>query len=158
MNTERGAPRVLLYFDEAHVLAEEEVIPGSAPKFRLDVLFAQLDELRHKPLFALFLSTQLNLDHLAPASSFARSARYRSSAHHLHPPITETPFDCFDTYRLVPSRLTLTMLYDVVFMALFGRPLWVRISWISLYLYLRYSSCKVAIYAAWLYHDDAEGY
>ena len=117
---------VVVYFDEAHVLAKllgprDSLLPEG--KTALDILFTVLDDFRKRGLFTIFMSTQSHLQSLAPLSSFARSARYAIVAPYLPAPITETPFDCFGDRRIIPSRLRAKDVCDIAFMACFGRPM-----------------------------------
>jgi hypothetical protein len=113
--------KLLLSFDEAHALTSE--LPGTAPdKILLDYLAQALNEFRSQPLFALFLSTQSDIEYFAPSYTTARSARIRPQLPDLHAPITETPFDCFET-PILPERLMADHPSDIAFMSLFGRPL-----------------------------------
>ncbi|KAI0653244.1 hypothetical protein C8Q70DRAFT_1059483 [Cubamyces menziesii] len=135
--TIRGDPKgrlkilhILMYFDEAHVLAEVPSrlakAPSSPPEHKtaLDILVSALDDCRDLGLFTLFMSTQSSLEHLAPSAIHARSARYSALAPSMHAPITETPFDCFGDNRLVPSKLHCKDVCETPFMACFGRPMW----------------------------------
>ncbi|KAI1787010.1 hypothetical protein LXA43DRAFT_1085152 [Ganoderma leucocontextum] len=118
---------ILIYFDEAHVLARPPPDAGSSSiskgKTALDVLFTVLDDFRLDGLFTVFLSTQSHLEYMAPPASLARSARYRELAPYMHAPVTETPFDCFES-PIIPSTLHAEDVWDIVFMACFGRPMW----------------------------------
>ncbi|KAI0750828.1 hypothetical protein C8Q80DRAFT_1268144 [Daedaleopsis nitida] len=119
----------MVYFDEAHVLADAWMNRNNDRKVQqmvpLDLLVRAINDVRGSALFALLLFTQSKLDYLAPSSSFARSARYQEVVATLHPPITETPFDCFDDKAPVNSlHLTEEILSDVGFLACFGRPMW----------------------------------
>ena len=118
---------VLVSFDEAQVLANQLESPGSSlaqpGKTALDILFPLLDDFRELGLFAVFLSTQPYIEHLASGAPF------HCSTHHVHPrpyghaPLIETPFDCFGDREVVPSCLRAEDLCDVAFMACFGRPM-----------------------------------
>ena len=130
---------ILIYFDEAHVLAKPEPnqrksttkrgtptsqstpAETSSPlegKTALGVLFSALDDCRDLGLFTLFLSTQPTLQEFATPST-----RHRKSAGSMHAPITETPFDCFGPRQLDPSKLCARDVGDVTLMACFGRPM-----------------------------------
>ncbi|KAH9886471.1 hypothetical protein C8Q73DRAFT_281501 [Cubamyces lactineus] len=100
--------------------------PSSPPEHKtaLDILVSALDDCRDLGLFTLFMSTQSSLEHLAPSAIHARSARYSALAPSMHAPITETPFDCFGSKRLVPSKLHCRDVCETPFMACFGRPMW----------------------------------
>jgi hypothetical protein len=124
--------QVLLYFDEAHVLAlypNKTSNPPSNkdnPKLMLGHLANALNVFCRQPLFTIFLSTQSNIEHLAPASRLARSARIRDLIGILPAPITETMFDCFNkNERIAGARLLAHHPSDIVYMSLFGRPLYV---------------------------------
>ena len=121
--------RVLISFDEAHVLANplaRSEASLSEDKTALDVLFTVFDDFRPLGLFGVFMSTQSHLEHLeskAAQAPFSSSARRLVLPPYAHAPITETPFDCFGDRRIVPSCLRANDLCDVAFMACFGRPL-----------------------------------
>ena len=126
-NTE-SVPRVFLYLDEAAVLGIPDTSVASQPdppekKSRLDYFVSAFDVLHNDSLFAVQLSTQSNINDLAPSMQYARSARYRKVATRLHAPLTETPFDCFGDFELDPAVLSVDDPSDTVFMAMFGRPL-----------------------------------
>ncbi len=121
---------VLVYFDEAHVLANQlghSRSSRSESKSALDILFAVLDDFRELGLFAVFISSQPRIEHLEStglAACFPSSARGPIDlSPYAHAPITETPFDCFGDRRIVPSRLRADDVCDVAFMACFGRPM-----------------------------------
>ena len=124
-----GNIHVLIYFDEAHVLANPLARSDaslSEDKTALDVLFTVFDDFRPLGLFGVFMSTQSHLEHLeskVPQAPFSSSARRLVLPPYAHAPITETPFDCFGDRRIVPSRLRANDLCDVAFMACFGRPM-----------------------------------
>lgn len=109
--------KVFMYLDEAHVLTEKIAQDG---RLALDVFLGAFNIFTKQPIFLILLSTQSDIDHLAPSVITARSSRYRTNIQHIHAPITETPFDCFDRPILCVS---LGLLSTVTFMALFGRPL-----------------------------------
>ncbi|PIL27971.1 hypothetical protein GSI_09915 [Ganoderma sinense ZZ0214-1] len=115
---------ILIYFDEAHVLATRRVPKSSNSKTALDVLFTVLDSFREHGVFTVFISTRLHPECATPPGSVGPSARRRVVASALHAPITETPFDCFGARPIVPSCLRAEDVCDVAFMACFGRPMW----------------------------------
>jgi hypothetical protein len=123
--------QVVLYFDEAHTLVDvsRTTIPTNDSKLPLDHLMSALNAIVDLPFFAIFLSTQSNIEHLAPTSYLARSARYKSLVPHLHSPITETPFDVWSDPSspkhvvINPSRMRVSQVEDIVYLSLFGRPL-----------------------------------
>jgi hypothetical protein len=119
---ERNHVKLMLYFDEAHVLREK--IPDDADKKSLyDVLCSCFNFFLPSPIFIIYLSTNSNISQLAPQSSLARSARARENPDALQAPITETPFDCSPELPIKPGKLKLEDLYQTEFMAQFGRPL-----------------------------------
>jgi hypothetical protein len=122
MRTTSSRLTVLLSFDEAHVLTSKAPGMSSTQKVLLDHLASALNEFRPQSLFAIFLSTQSDIESFAPSFSFARSARIRHQLPDSHAPITETPFDCFER-AIIPSRLKAKHTGNIAFMALFGRPL-----------------------------------
>jgi hypothetical protein len=115
--------KVMLYFDEAHVLADRKVPGDPDGKDMYDVLCSCFNLFLSFPLFVIYLSTNSNLSLLAPQGPLARSARARANADALQAPITETPFDCAPTLRIKPNKLKLEDLYQIEFMAQFGRPM-----------------------------------
>jgi hypothetical protein len=115
--------KLMLYFDEAHVLAEEKVLDDSDSKDMYDVLCSCFESLSPSPIFVIYLSTSSKTYQLAPQGSMARSARARQITAELQAPITETPFDCSNTFPIKSGELKLENLYQIEFMAQFGRPL-----------------------------------
>jgi hypothetical protein len=119
----RNEVKVMLYFDEAHVLAARKVLDDPDGKDMYDVLCSCFNRFLSSPIFVIYLSTTSNISFLAPQGSLARSARARANANDLQAPITETPFDCAPTLRIKPDKLRLEDLYQTEFMAQFGRPM-----------------------------------
>jgi len=119
----RNEVKVMLYFDEAHVLAARKVLDDPDGKDMYDVLCSCFNSFVSSPIFVIYLSTTSNISFLAPQGSLARSARARANANDLQAPITETPFDCAPTLRIKPDKLRLEDLYQTEFMAQFGRPM-----------------------------------
>ncbi|TFK93135.1 hypothetical protein K466DRAFT_538427 [Polyporus arcularius HHB13444] len=115
--------QVLIYFDEAHDLVASPALQG-VTKSPLDVLVQALDEFERCGAFTLLMSTQLHTPYVAPSSPFTNSARYVPRVGTMHAPITETPFDCFGSSKLIPSRLKVGDVGKVALMACFGRPMW----------------------------------
>ncbi|KAH7917774.1 hypothetical protein BV22DRAFT_1135131 [Leucogyrophana mollusca] len=99
--------KLMLYFDEAHVLATRAVFGNADRKDMHDVLCSCLNFFASYPIFAIFLSTESSINRL----------------YALQAPITETPFDCFPAMEIDPGELKLPDLSTVEFMARFGRPL-----------------------------------
>ena len=111
--------KVVIYFDEAHLLTTRETAQSRSV---YETLCSSLVELRQLPLFVIFLSTTSSISLLAPPARYQRSSRARM-AHGLHPPITETPFDCHPELPIELRNVTIDSLSTLSFMARFGRPL-----------------------------------
>jgi hypothetical protein len=114
--------KLMLYFDEAHVLWEKQVPNASDGKNFYDVLCWCFNVFVSSPIFAIFLSTSSHISKLAPQGSLSPSARVYQNLDALQTPITETPFDCSPKLPIKPG-LKLKDLYQTEFMAQFGRPL-----------------------------------
>ena len=112
---------VFIYFDEAHVLRKSPV--EHSVRYPFDVLARTLEIFRRLGAFTVFLSTQFDREPWTPPFRLASSARYRQLSGNAHAPITETPFDCFGSRRLNPSRLKVDDVDKVELMACFGRPM-----------------------------------
>lgn len=117
---------VFIYFDEAQSLAARP--SGVSGKVPLDAFVQTLDMFRDRGAFTVLLSTELNIEHLPPPSSYSPSARFRNLDRYMHAPLTETPFDCFGSHKLEPLSLRADGVGKVEFMAQFGRPLRVVLS------------------------------
>ena len=115
--------KLMLYFDEAHVLTQRNVPNDPYEKNMYDVLCSCLNSFLFFPVFAIFLSTTSNTKELAPARSVATSARAHESSNALQGPITETPFDCSSRFPIALGTLKLRDVSKVEFMAQFGRPM-----------------------------------
>jgi hypothetical protein len=113
----------MLYFDEAHVLAERKVIRDPDGKNMYDVMCSCFNSFLSSPIFVVYLSTNSNISDLAPPGPLARSGRARENADALQAPVTETPFDCFPEFLIKPGELGLEDVCEVEFMARFGRPM-----------------------------------
>lgn len=112
-----------MYFDEAGTLTKS-FSPGII-KTRYDVLCSVLSDFHRQSIFSIFLSTTFYIPELAPTWEFTRSSRIITNFRHLQAPITETPFDCSPRLPLDPDSLTFRHTYQIPFMAMFGRPLYV---------------------------------
>ncbi|KAH7918081.1 hypothetical protein BV22DRAFT_1134873 [Leucogyrophana mollusca] len=115
--------KLMFYFDEAHILATRPALDNADGKDMHDVLCSCLNFFTSFPIFAIFLSTNSNINQLTPQGSLAKSARMRQYSDTLHAPVTETPFDCFPAMEIIPGEYKLPDLSKVEFMARFGRPL-----------------------------------
>ncbi|KAH9949216.1 hypothetical protein B0H21DRAFT_820225 [Amylocystis lapponica] len=117
--------KLILYFDEAHILTTKPAPPNPDEKKLYDVLCSTLEELRRHSIaaFALFLSTNSSLSRFAPIPTQAASGRARTTAKDLQAPITEIPFDCSRNFPINWATLTYAEICTVDFMAQFGRPL-----------------------------------
>ena len=118
-----GDVKIMLYFDEAHVLAVESDVERGPDGDNYDVLCSCLNLFMGYPFFVIFLSTSSCLSHMAPQGPQARSARARHNPEGLQAPIIETPFDCWPTFPLKPGDLMLHDLYRMKTLASFGRPM-----------------------------------
>ena len=91
---------------------------------KIDCLYRTVNHLRARPMFLVVLSTQLDMKPLAPSGNLLPSSRMLEAPERLNPPLTESPFD----HRLQDineSRMNLELLADPIYMALYGRPLYV---------------------------------
>ena len=113
--------KLMLYFDEAHVLAGRRVPNDPDGKDSYDVLCSCFNFFLSSQIFVIFLSTSSNISQLAPSGPLARSARARDSADALQAPVTEIPFDCSPIFPIIPGKLGLDDVCKVEFMAQFGR-------------------------------------
>jgi hypothetical protein len=138
--TSQGAPgqsvEVLMYIDGANELAKplsgskDYRKDGTKRKQLLDYLADIIHELLGQtPLFVIYLSTKPSLTPVRPKPvPMSRSARWVEVEHELPAPITETPFDCFDEDKNEAIDADRLMPYhpsDVVYLSLFGRPMYV---------------------------------
>ncbi|KAF9507409.1 hypothetical protein BS47DRAFT_1351722 [Hydnum rufescens UP504] len=122
-DTQKDHVKLMLYFDEAHILAQRKVPGDLDGKDMYDVLCSCFSLLPSSSVFVIYLSTQSDISDLAPRRSLSRSARARENPEALQAPITETPFDCSPRFPVNPGELKLEDVYTVDFMAQFGRPL-----------------------------------
>jgi hypothetical protein len=120
---QKGQVKLMLYFDEAHVLAERKVIKDRDGKNMYDVMCSCFNFFLSSPIFVIYLSTNSNISDLAPTRPLARSARARENANALQAPVTETPFDCYPEFVVKSGDLKLEDVCEVEFMAQFGRPM-----------------------------------
>lgn len=115
--------KLMVYFDEAHVLSGKRVQNDLNEKDMYDVMCSCFDVFSPKPIFVIYLSTNSNINQLAPPGLLARSARARANTDALQAPITETPFDRSPDLPIKPGTLKLEDVYEIEFMARFARPL-----------------------------------
>jgi len=115
--------KLMLYFDEPHVLAGRRVPNDPDGKDTYDVLCSCFNFFLSSPIFVIYLSTSSNISQLAPSGPLARSARARDNADALQAPVTEIPFDCSPIFPIIPGKLGLDDVCKVEFMAQFGRPM-----------------------------------
>jgi hypothetical protein len=115
--------KLMLYFDEAHILAGRRVPGDPEGKDTYDVLCSCFNFFLSSPIFVIYLSTSFNIGQLAPSGSLARSARACNNADALQAPVTEIPFDCSPMFPIIPGKLGLDDVCEVEFMAQFGRPM-----------------------------------
>ena len=115
--------KLMLYFDEAHVLAGRRISKDPDGRDTHDVLCSCFNFFLSSPIFVIYLSTSSNIRQLAPSGPLAGSARARDNADALQAPVTEIPFDCSPIFPIIPGRLGLDDVCKVEFMAQFGRPM-----------------------------------
>ncbi|KAF8579397.1 hypothetical protein K439DRAFT_1525242 [Ramaria rubella] len=115
--------RVVLYFDEAHILVNTSAPLNPDNKDLYDVLCSCFNAFLDEPLFVIYLSTNSHLEKFAPSREMAKSARARENADALQAPITETPFDCAKDLYIRPGKCTLQDICTIEFMSKFGRPM-----------------------------------
>ena len=114
--------KLVIYFDEAHPLTK--VTPKNDDEKTLyDFLCSCLNQFLAFPMFSIFLSTNSSLAQFAAPRALAKSARIRGGKAVIHPPITETPFDCSGDLMVKPGQLNIKDISTIPFMAQFGRPL-----------------------------------
>ncbi|KIL60714.1 hypothetical protein M378DRAFT_26410 [Amanita muscaria Koide BX008] len=119
---EEKAVQAVIYFDEAHELANHNV--GSRKdRNRLDVLYACLDAFSRLPIMFIFTSTTSSLYRLAPPRAGANSGRRVAGDSVDQAPITELPFDCHPSLPLDPNVHSFQAICELEFLARFGRPL-----------------------------------
>lgn len=118
--------KIVIYFDEAHVLTNPEEGHDPEEKTPYDILCGCLSNFAGGEVFFLFLSTSshLNMAKLAPGRALSISARAADTAI-VQAPITETPFDCHPDLPLWPQAHRVGDLSSIEFMSRFGRPLYV---------------------------------
>ncbi|OCH84434.1 hypothetical protein OBBRIDRAFT_839698 [Obba rivulosa] len=119
-----GHVKLVCSFDEADVLALQEV-PGNAEEGNLyNALCSSLDVFRGLPIFFIFLSTNSQITLLVPPKSRSKSTAAKQHFGSLVAPFTETPFDCLPKFLLLRDEHTLHNIITVEFMAQLGRSLW----------------------------------
>ena len=114
---QNGQVKLVLYFDEAHALAEKNLIKDPDRENIYDVMCSCFNSFLSSPIFVRQIQT------LATPGPLARSGRARENADALQAPVTETPFDCFPEFLIKPGELGLEDVCEVEFMARFGRPM-----------------------------------
>jgi hypothetical protein len=115
--------KLMLYFDEAHVLTRRKVPKDPDGKDTYDVLCSCFNFFLSSPIFVIYLSTSFNISQLAPSGPLAGSARACDNVDVLQAPVTEIPFDCSPIFPIIPGKLGLGDVCKVEFMAQFGRPM-----------------------------------
>jgi hypothetical protein len=111
--------KLMVYFDEAHVLAAA----SEHKKDNYEVMCSCLNAFIGFPFFAIFLSTNSCLNRIARQGWQSGSIRARQHPENLQAPITETPFDCSPQFPLKPGDLMLQDLHKIEMLASFGRPM-----------------------------------
>ncbi|CAE6420460.1 unnamed protein product [Rhizoctonia solani] len=116
-----------VYFDEAHGLTKPP--PKVGPLCRMSSyhnLCKVLVELCDKPVFFIFLSTNSNLQQLAPSPYDHPSLRV-SQGYGIFPAFTELPFDVFvesAMRKLARDKVSLANVCTADIMSRFGRSMW----------------------------------
>jgi hypothetical protein len=110
--------KLMLYFDEAHVLAKETTWGDPYGKDVYDALCSCFNFFLSFPIFVIYIFTDPNNGKLVHLGS----AR-RQGADGLQAPVTETPFDCSPEFPIIPGKLRLEDISKVEFLAQFGRPM-----------------------------------
>ena len=111
--------QLVVYFDEAHVLAEKKSPPNQYYKTLYDIFCSCLNNFVGQPVFFIFLSTSFCLANPVAVQPYGRSHGIAMP----QAPITETPFDCAGGDPIERHTLGLADISTVEFMARFGRPL-----------------------------------
>lgn len=118
---------LLIYFDEAHTLANSTVKSTTKMDMRnrYHALCSAFSKSVDLPFFAIMMSTNSNLAKLAPSQLVYPSLRVLQVAEDsLQPPFTELPFDCLEDDKPIFSLGTTRVdVCEVEFMMKFGRPL-----------------------------------
>ncbi|KAF8313348.1 uncharacterized protein EI90DRAFT_3092030 [Cantharellus anzutake] len=128
---EAGELKCIIYFDEAHRLAEpvsprqQNTMRTRSSYHNLGIVLAELTDCA---VFFVFLSTSSHLQKLAPSPASHPSARVAPGLC-LFPPFTELPFDVFEnevlqSLRRQGKKLSLENMCQPSIMAGFGRSLW----------------------------------
>ncbi|CCM05679.1 uncharacterized protein FIBRA_07910 [Fibroporia radiculosa] len=122
--------KIMLHFDEAHVLTDQDAPSGAVPlvtedfvlqkKTLYDVFCSILLYFLPNPVFVIFLFTEFYVEHLAPNKPMARSSRFQKNFASVQAPITEAPFYCSDRFPLDVCKVTMEDLSTVEFMTQFG--------------------------------------
>ena len=84
------SPVVFLYVDEAAELGVPKV-GDSSENAAINHFLSAVESLRRHSLFTVLISTQSKAENAWSLSA----AQYKKAVEQLHPPLTETPFDCF---------------------------------------------------------------
>jgi hypothetical protein len=116
------AIEMVIYFDEARSLTQWKP-RNEREKTLYDVLCSVLNVFLEYPVFVIFLSTSCDLAKLAAPRNLAKSARILDVRATIHPPITETPFDCYPLMLIKPAALSFAETTTIEYLAQFGRPL-----------------------------------
>ena len=111
--------RLVLYFDEVHVLTNDNLADD---RTIYHALCREMSQWNRHPIFTVFLSTNSNLPKFAPPGYLHPSDRVniRDSP---QAPITELPFDCFPDEKPFKTNMTLSDVSEIEYMVKFGRPL-----------------------------------
>jgi len=111
---QNGQVKLVLYFDEAHALAEKNLIKDPDGENIYDVMCSCFNSFLSSHIFVRQIQT------LATPGPLARSGQAYENASALQAPVTETPFHCFPEFLIKPGELGWEDVCEVEFMARFG--------------------------------------
>ena len=117
--------KLMLYFDEAHVLAGRKVTGDPEVKDTYDALCSCFNSFLSFPIFVIYLLTNSNMSQPAPSRPLASSA-WAYNYVEWQAPVAKIPFDCSPVFPIIPGKLGLDDVCGVEFMAQFGCPMWVH--------------------------------
>jgi hypothetical protein len=123
--SERELPRILIYFDEAHLLFKKICLQDSTGEDSTyyHALCSALTLMCREEILCLFLSTNSSIARYAPTSYKLSSARKLNDLKHLQPPYTSFWLDQHKPFPIYPGTVTLWEASQVAFICRFGRPL-----------------------------------
>ena len=114
--------KLMLYFNECHVLAGRRVPNDPDGKDTYDVLCSCFNFFLFSLIFIIYLLPSSNISQLAPSGPLARSAQVCDNVDAMQAPVTKIPFHCSPIFLIIPGELGLDDICKVKFMAQFGHP------------------------------------